>query len=61
MNSEIYDEIKKVKDTIDNALSYAEHHGRDGKWTYEMLIEAISEAKNFINKTFNLEDYLCYK
>ena len=29
---------------LENALSYSNQHGKDGKWSYELLLEATEAA-----------------
>jgi hypothetical protein len=43
-----------TKDTLveelDNALSYANQHGKDGKWSYDILVDAVANALVFLNQ-----------
>lgn len=33
-----------------NALSYAKYHGKDGKWSYEMLYNAVDSTLMFLDQ-----------
>ena len=52
MNQEkITNDVKLLTDAIDNAFSYCARHGKNGKWSYEMLIEALDKTKEFLKET----------
>lgn len=40
----------QVIEAIEKALSYDKQHGQEGKWTYELLKEALESAYEFIEK-----------
>ena len=37
-------------DELENALSYANQHGKDGKWSYDMLVDAVANTLVFLNQ-----------
>jgi hypothetical protein len=35
---------------LSNALSYAKYYGKDGKWSYEMLYNAVDSTLMFLDQ-----------
>ena len=50
----------EIIEKLYNAKSYDEHHGKNGKWTYDILIESLNDVIPYLEKLNNsycLKDY----
>ena len=44
------EKLQKMIEELEQAISYADHHGKDGRWSYELLQEKCSSVLQSLNE-----------